>query len=124
MADSRFPPLGRRGFGSPICSSIWGLGATEYFTAANDSVLVIVQIETPEGVQNVESIAAVDGIGAWSSRSRDNELRISRLDVLFIGPYDLSLSLGYPAPSPDPHPEVEKIIQNILKVSHSAGKKW
>ena len=43
------------------------MGATEYFTAANDSILVIVQIETPEGVQNVESIAAVDGIGAWFS---------------------------------------------------------
>jgi hypothetical protein len=46
------------------------------------------------------------------------------LDVLFIGPYDLSIALGYPPPSPDPHPEVEKVIQNILKASHAAGKKW
>lgn len=46
------------------------------------------------------------------------------IDVLFIGPYDLSLALGYPAPSPDPHPEVEKVIQQILKASHGKKKKW
>lgn len=47
-----------------------------------------------------------------------------RTDALFIGPYDLSLSLGYPPPSPDPHPEVETVIQHILEVAHSKGKKW
>lgn len=46
------------------------------------------------------------------------------LDVLFIGPYDLSISLGYPTPSPDPHPEVEKAIQIILKAAHESKKKW
>ncbi|KAJ7587067.1 Pyruvate/Phosphoenolpyruvate kinase-like domain-containing protein [Mycena floridula] len=77
-----------------------------FYQTANESVLVLVQIETAEGVQNVKDIAAVDGI-----------------DVLFIEPYDLSISLGYPPPSPDPHPEVEKIIQDVLKTAHAAGKK-
>lgn len=45
------------------------------------------------------------------------------VDVLFIGPFDLSLSLGYP-PSSTPHPEVEAIIQKILKVAHEHNKKW
>jgi len=45
-------------------------------------------------------------------------------DVLFIGPYDLSVCLGYPPPSPDPRPEVESIIGNILKTAHSSNKKW
>lgn len=45
-------------------------------------------------------------------------------DGVFIGPYDLSLSLGFPAPSPDAHPEVEKVIQRILTSSHAKGKKW
>ncbi len=45
-------------------------------------------------------------------------------DGVFIGPYDLSLSLGFPAPSPDPHPEVEKVIQSILASAHAKGKKW
>lgn len=45
-------------------------------------------------------------------------------DVLAIGPYDLSLALGYPPPSPDPHPEVEAQIQLIKDAAHLAGKKW
>lgn len=47
-----------------------------------------------------------------------------RIDGVFIGPYDLSLSHGFPTPSPDPHPEVEKMIQNILALAHAEGKKW
>ncbi|OAX39346.1 Phosphoenolpyruvate/pyruvate domain-containing protein [Rhizopogon vinicolor AM-OR11-026] len=106
VADSRFPPGGRRGFGSPFTHGHWGLSAAEYINSANDSVVTMIQIETKEGVQNVDAIAAVDGI-----------------DCLFIGPYDLSLCLGYPPPSPDPHPDVEVIIQDILKAAHKAGKK-
>lgn len=49
---------------------------------------------------------------------------LALVDVLFIGPYDLSINLGYPTPSPDPHPDVEKIIQQVLRASHAAGKKW
>ncbi|KAF8993609.1 Pyruvate/Phosphoenolpyruvate kinase-like domain-containing protein [Cyathus striatus] len=92
VADSRLPPVGRRGFGSPF--------------SANEQILVMIQIETKEAVENLDSIAKVDG-----------------LDVLFIGPYDLSISLGYPPPSPDPHPDVEEIIQRILRVSHEQNKK-
>jgi 4-hydroxy-2-oxoheptanedioate aldolase len=44
--------------------------------------------------------------------------------VLFIGPYDLSISLGLPTPNPDPHPDLEDIIQKVLKAAHAAGKKW
>ncbi|KAF7350154.1 Phosphoenolpyruvate/pyruvate domain-containing protein [Mycena venus] len=105
-ADSRFPPRGRRGFGSSYTHGNWGMSVSEYLEGANDAVIVMVQIETKEGLANVEEIAAVDGI-----------------DVLFIGPYDLSLALNYPAPSPDPHPEVEKVIQHIRQVVQKAGKK-
>ncbi|EIW77447.1 phosphoenolpyruvate pyruvate domain-containing protein [Coniophora puteana RWD-64-598 SS2] len=106
-SDARFPPVGRRGFGSPFNHGFWGLSAAEYMQGANESVIVMVQIETKAGVDHVEEIAAVDGI-----------------DVLFIGPYDLSLGLGYPPPSPDPHPEVEKVIHQIKDAAHSKGKKW
>lgn len=63
MADSRFPPGGRRGFGSPFTHGVWGIDATEYIQSANEHVVVMIQIETQEAVQNVEAIAAVDGIG-------------------------------------------------------------
>ncbi|KAJ7167032.1 Pyruvate/Phosphoenolpyruvate kinase-like domain-containing protein [Mycena filopes] len=107
-ADSRFPPMGRRGFGNAYTHTNWGpeVSAAEYLTTANTAVVVMVQIETKEGLANVEAIAQVDGI-----------------DVLFIGPYDLSISLGYAAPSPDPHPDVEKVIQHIREVVQKAGKK-
>ncbi|KAJ7245658.1 Pyruvate/Phosphoenolpyruvate kinase-like domain-containing protein [Mycena haematopus] len=108
-ADSRFPPRGRRGFGSSYTHGNWGISVPEYLKGANDAVLVMVQIETREALAHFEAIAKVDGI-----------------DVLFVGPFDLSVSLGYPGPSPaspDPHPEVEKVIQKILKAAHNAGKK-
>jgi len=87
----------------------------------------MIQIETKEGVQNVDAIAAVDGIGELYTLLVHCQHDLTAplvVDCLFIGPYDLSLSLGYPPPSPDPHPDVEVIIQDILKVAHKAGKKW
>ncbi|KAJ3498259.1 hypothetical protein NLJ89_g10240 [Agrocybe chaxingu] len=106
VSDCRFPPLGRRGFGSPFTHGIWGVSAADYLKAANDTILVMVQIENKEAVENVGEIAAVDGV-----------------DVLFIGPYDLSISLGYPTPNPDPHPDVEQVIQKILRAAHAKNKK-
>jgi len=106
VSDARFPPLGRRGFGSPFTHGIWGVTVKEYLESVNESLVVMVQIENKEAVDNVEEIAAIDGI-----------------DVLFIGPYDLSISLGYPTPNPDPHPDVEKVIRKILTAAHEANKK-
>lgn len=65
VSDSRFPPTGRRGFGSPFAPAHWGISASEYLSTANENenVLVMVQIETKEGFENVESIAGVDGLG-------------------------------------------------------------
>lgn len=63
VSDSRFPPDGRRGFGSPFTQDVWGISTAEYLKSANEHVTIMIQIETREGVQNVEEIAAVDGIG-------------------------------------------------------------
>lgn len=63
VSDSRFPPGGRRGFGSPFTQSVWGISAAEYLKSANEHVMIMIQIETQEGVKNVEDIASVDGIG-------------------------------------------------------------
>jgi len=105
VLESKFPPFGKRGFGNPFTPSLWNQTFKEYISTANDNILLMVQIETKEAVENLEEIAGVQGI-----------------DCLFIGPFDLSLSLGYPPPNPDPHPEVEKVIARIREVSHAAGK--
>ncbi|KAI0689164.1 Phosphoenolpyruvate/pyruvate domain-containing protein [Cytidiella melzeri] len=106
VAAARFPPKGTRGFGNPFTHTSWGLSPMEYLQQANDSILVLTQIETREAYENIEALCAVDG-----------------LDGVFIGPYDLSLSLGFPPPNPDPHPKIEEAIQNILNIAHKAGKK-
>lgn len=86
--ESFIPPLSTRSMGliSVICSPMgaWGSGrltSTEYLQQANDGILTILQIETKEALDNVEEIAAVDGV-----------------DVLFVGPFDLGNSIGaYPS---------------------------
>ncbi len=77
VAAMRYPPQGVRGvaFANRACE--FGASSRTYFAEANSSLLCIVQIETELSVQNVEEIAAVEGA-----------------DVLFIGPSDLSQSLG------------------------------
>ncbi|KAL1996714.1 hypothetical protein VTN49DRAFT_7579 [Thermomyces lanuginosus] len=103
---AKFPPVGRRGFGSPFAMGSTGnVSALEYLQTANDSLLTIVQIETKEAVENVEEIARVPGI-----------------DVLFVGPWDLGNSIGYPVTG-EFHPELEATIERIRKAAEAAGKK-
>lgn len=62
---SKFPPLGARGQGGPFACFEHGLDTPkEYVESANEAVMVIMQIETREGVENIEDICAVDGVGA------------------------------------------------------------
>src|SRR5256714_13273157 len=78
VAACRYPPAGRRGsaLGSARASD-YGINASKYKQAAADELLIVCQIESPKAVENIEAIAAVAGVG-----------------VLFIGPHDLSGSVG------------------------------
>lgn len=76
VAACKFPPEGIRGVAGTRAAR-YGLDVKAYFEGWNRDVLVVVQVETRQGVANVEEIAAVPGV-----------------DVLFIGPGDLSSSLG------------------------------
>lgn len=64
---SKLPPYGLRGQGSAFPAIAHGLTTPEYNKAANETILTIVQIETREGVNNVEEIAAVPGVGQSSA---------------------------------------------------------
>jgi 4-hydroxy-2-oxoheptanedioate aldolase len=63
---SKFPPMGTRGQGSPFSAMALGLTTPQYLKVANETVLTIVQIETLEGLKNVEEIAQVEGVGGSS----------------------------------------------------------
>ena len=60
---SKFPPLGLRGQGSAFPAIGHGLTTPEYMKTANETLLTILQIESKQGVENVDAIAAVPGVG-------------------------------------------------------------
>jgi len=76
VAWAKYPPEGMRGVAGTRVSR-YGLDMAQYFSEWNAQVLVILQIETREALKNVEAIAAVPGV-----------------DVLFVGPNDLSANLN------------------------------
>ena len=92
VASTRYPPDGTRGCAVPfIRASGWGMDEN-YLDERNNDLLVAVQVETVLGVSNIESISAVDGI-----------------DMIFLGPMDLSASIGKMGQYDDP--EVMALIQ-------------
>ncbi|KAK3191306.1 hypothetical protein K4F52_002516 [Lecanicillium sp. MT-2017a] len=114
---SKYPPLGRRGFEPllavdkfveqhPNGGPVRQLTGLDYLAQANSSLVIAVQIETWEGLQNVEKIAAVPGV-----------------DVLFIGPFDLALNIGHPiSASGQMAPQVVQAIERVQRAAAAAGK--
>jgi 4-hydroxy-2-oxoheptanedioate aldolase len=99
----RFPPRGTRGYAWDIArASSYGF-ATDYYAQADDNLLIIAQIETATAVANAKDIAEVDGV-----------------DLLFIGPSDLSSSIGLPGQTGAP--EVERLIQRTVEAVRATGK--
>ncbi|KAF2763739.1 Phosphoenolpyruvate/pyruvate domain-containing protein [Teratosphaeria nubilosa] len=96
---------GTRGCGGIFANASFGLTAPEYLRQANESITVIVQIESPVGVDNCAEIAAVHGI-----------------DALFIGPNDLASSMGYFAFDHPKIPEVQEAAAKVLKAAREKGK--
>ena len=76
---ARYPPVGRRGVGLLFRDDWHADGVPETLVERNEETLVILQIETAAGVEAVEEIAALEGV-----------------DLLWIGHFDLSASLGNP----------------------------
>lgn len=98
---SMYPPEGIRGVAGTRASR-YGADLPEYYRSWNHEVLVIVQIETREALSNVESIAAVPGV-----------------DVLFIGPYDLSANMGLFTEFD--HPEFQEAVDRVISAARTAG---
>ena len=101
----KYHPLGDRGLAAGVRSSSYGYGMTmsEYAEASNRETLVCVQLEEGEAVGNVEQIMGVEGV-----------------DVFFVGPSDLSQSLGYPG-RPDT-PVVREAMEHVFSTVRAAGK--
>lgn len=98
----KYPPLGRRGVGNARAQG-YGLHMQEYLDAANTHTAVIAQIEHISAVDNIETIVKVSGI-----------------DALFIGPYDLSGSMGKLGQVE--HPDVLAAIDKVREACQKAGR--
>jgi 4-hydroxy-2-oxoheptanedioate aldolase len=98
---SKYPPQGGRSIGGVYAP--FGFGTTnraEYAAAANNEIMVIIQIESVQALQNLDSILSVPGI-----------------DVAFVGPNDLHAQLGLPPSSEGAEPEFIEALAEIKKVA-------
>ncbi|ENA34155.1 hypothetical protein HMPREF1487_05808 [Pseudomonas sp. HPB0071] len=99
----RYPPHGIRGVGGGLARATRWDGVPDYLATAHEELCLIVQVESAKGVENVEAIAAVEGV-----------------DAVFVGPADLSSGLGYPG-NPG-HPDVQAKIRHAIDATRAAGK--
>ncbi|MXN63938.1 4-hydroxy-2-oxo-heptane-1,7-dioate aldolase [Stappia sp. GBMRC 2046] len=95
VSAMRYPPAGIRGVAGVTRASRFGK-ATDYVKRASEELCLLVQVETKTALDRLEEIASVDGV-----------------DGVFIGPADLSASLGYPG-EPN-HPDVIRQIEGAYK---------
>jgi len=102
VAATRYPPAGVRGVGSALARSARWNRVDGYLTDAADHVSLTVQIETAAGVTAAAEIAAVEGV-----------------DAIFIGPADLSASMGLLGQQS--HPDVVAAVRRVFSAAKDAG---
>lgn len=99
---AKYPPEGSRGV-SPGWTAYLNVSWDKYLPIANQETCVILQIETPEGIRNLEAIAAVEGV-----------------DVVFAGPMDISAALGHIGQIQ--HPAVMEFLKSVPPMAARQGK--
>lgn len=102
-ASMRYPPDGIRGVASSPRATGYGRDFDRYYAEANEQLLTVVQVETGKTVENIDEIAAVKGV-----------------DVLFVGPLDLSISLGLPDRFEDQR--FREVLRKVADSAKAAGK--
>lgn len=102
VALSKFTPDGARGACPGVRSNRYGAGGSEYYETANRETAVIALVESPEGVKNFDEIIRVPGITA-----------------VFLGPVDLSVSMGLKGDLSAP--EVREILLDMVRRAGAAG---
>ena len=102
VAATRYPPRGVRGYAAAARASDFGR-VKDYPALCEEQLCVLLQVETPHALANIESIAAVDGV-----------------DGIFIGPGDLAASMGHIGKPM--HPEVVAAIEGAVRRIRACGK--
>jgi 4-hydroxy-2-oxoheptanedioate aldolase len=102
----RYPPAGKRGMGAAVARASRFNTVADYVDTADDEICLLVQAETMAAIEDLERIAAVDGV-----------------DGIFIGPADLSADMGYRGrfEAPEVQEVIEKAIGRIIAAGKPAG---
>jgi len=99
----QYPPKGIRGMGGALTRATrWG-SIKDYLKKADENICLILQIESPEGVTELDAITMVEGV-----------------DAIFLGPADLAAAMGFPGQPA--HPDVCKVVERSIKRVSELGK--
>jgi len=102
VAAARYPPVGIRSVGGSLHALSFGTDAATYYAAANDEVLVVLQMESARSVENAEELLSVPGI-----------------DAVFIGPNDLMASMGM---TPAMESDDRRFVEALERIRVTARK--
>jgi 4-hydroxy-2-oxoheptanedioate aldolase len=98
-----YPPFGNRGVAKMVRATQFAQNFDSYYATSRETILGIVQIETLKSLKHLDAIAAVEGV-----------------DVLFIGPADLSMAMGIFGQFD--HPTFVTAVNNIVQAAEKVGK--
>ena len=104
IAAAKYPPEGNRSVGGGMHALNFAASAGEYYQRANDEILVVLQTESPTGVENAEAIYSLPGC-----------------DAIFVGPNDLRFNMRSPdgtMPTDEAH---EAMIQQVIEIGKRVG---
>ena len=104
VENCRYPPVGRRSVAGAMPQlDFETVPVSEATQVINDTTLLVIMLETPQAIENVEEIAAVDGI-----------------DILLIGTNDLCMEMGIPGQVGDPR--IGEIFERVIAACRANGK--
>jgi len=101
---AKYPPVGNRSLGGGMHSLNFDATAGDYFDQANDEILVILQTESPQGVDNAEAIYSVPGV-----------------DAIFVGPVDLRANMRDADGTPPSDEEFESMLERVVAAGKETG---
>lgn len=104
IAAAKYPPQGTRSVGGTLHALNFAASSGDYYKHANDEILVILQTESPRGVENAEEIYSLPGC-----------------DAIFVGPNDLQFQMRGPDGKDPSREEHEAMMQRVLEVGKRVG---
>ena len=100
---AHYHPKGHRGLAMPRAAQYGSMAIDAYFQKSRQETLVVAQCESAEGLEQLEAVAAVPEV-----------------DVIFLGPFDLSHSLGIPGQVEDPR--IKEAEKRVVEICEANGK--